>query len=590
MSAGGAAGVPRVVVTLQPGADAMAQVRCAQDAALGSGAPWSVHYAPPMAAELAPALEAARRLGATVEPLPAASIVPAGTPPRRPGTAAAEGGAQTWRLWAEGAAVFVLCTAVGEVVWRYFDPANLLLLYFSGVVFMALRHGRAAALAFVLASVAVFDLMFVAPRWSMHPIEPQYFFTFAVMLAVGWLVSGLAARARDQALTARARARRTQVLNDLAAALAVAQQDAEVAQAVCATVAQQLGAEAALLVPGPEGGLLRAGGAPSLADPAAAATALAEHCETGLGAAHHPAAAARHLPLLAGGAALGVLAVAPLAAAHDLAEDQRLLRALASQAATALDRARLQRLGRAADVAAESERLRNTLLAGVSHDFRTPLTTIIGSATSLLDQGATLDASDREALLRGLLAQARRMHRTMSDLLELTRLEEPGVQPAPEWCPADELVAAVLVGMGDRLARHQVQVDVPSDAVLWCDARLMEQLLLNLLDNAARHTPAGGAIAVQAGLQPGQAWLQVHDGGPGFPPGSEQAMLGKFVRGRKEAAGGGTGLGLALCAAVARLHGGRLQLHSQGGACVRLQWPQPPLPADAAGAQPGAGA
>lgn len=487
------------------------------------------------------------------------------------------------RRWAEGLVVFLLCTAVGEVVWRYFDSANLLLLYFSGVVFMALRHGRAAALAFVLASVAVFDLMFVAPRWSMHPIEPQYFFTFAVMLAVGWLVSGLAAHARDQALTAQAQARRTQVLNDLAASLAIAQQEAEVAQAVCDTVSRQLGVDAALLVPGPQGRLQVAGGAARLADGAAAAAALAEHCETGQGAARHPLVVARHLPLLAGGAALGVLAVAPLAAADDLAEDQRLLRALASQAATALDRARLQRLGREADLAAESERLRNTLLAGVSHDFRTPLTTIIGSATSLLDQEAALDAAGREALLRGLLAQARRMHRTMSDLLELTRLEEPGVQPVPEWCPADELVAAALATQGERLARHRVKVQVPADLLLWCDARLMEQLLVNLLDNAARHTPADGDISVQAGLQSGQAWLQVQDTGPGFPPGSEQRMLGKFVRGRSESAGAGTGLGLALCAAVARLHGGGLQLRSTGGACVRVQWPQPACPQTEAG-------
>ncbi len=224
---------------------------------------------------------------------------------------------------------------------------------------------------------------------------------------------------------------------------------------------------------------------------------------------------------------------------------------------------------------AESERLRSTLLAGISHDFRTPLTTIVGSATSLLEQRHAIDEEHCNALLRGVLLEAQRMHALTSDLLDLTRMEEGAVRPNPEWCPADELVDEARATCGGRLDGHRVTVDVNHEDVVWCDARLLGQALVNMLDNAARHTPAGAGIAISVKVGAGTWSLVVHDGGPGIPAGHERDVFKKFFRGRQEPDSRGTGLGLAICAVVAGLHGGTIAATNVGGARFEMTLPQP---------------
>ena len=342
--------------------------------------------------------------------------------------------ASRWRPWAGAGLVLLLCTGVSALLEPYFDQANIILVYMAGTVYVAQRGGRRAALAVVACSVLIFDCIFVAPRWSLTPIDPQYYFTFLVMAAVGWLIAHLAERARR--------------------------------------------------------------------DSAAAA---------------------------------------------------------------------------AAAVAVESERLRSTLLSGISHDFRTPLTTIVGSATSLLQQGHALDEAHRRALLEGVLGEAQRLHALSSDLLDLTAMRQGSVKPRCEWCPADELAEEALQAASQRLQGHGVTVAIdPPDLAVWGDPRLLGQALVNLLDNLARHTPAGTAATLRLAAGPGAHWtLSLRDGGPGWPARGLDARMGRAG----PAAGEGdarTGLGLSICAAVARLHGGSLETSSPGaGATVTLTLPQP---------------
>lgn len=481
------------------------------------------------------------------------------------------------RGWITTAAVLALCTLVGVLIEPFFDPANLITVYLAGVVFVALRMGRAAALFTVVGSVFLFDLLFVAPRWSLKPTDPQYFFTFAVTLLVGLVISQLAAGARRQAATEEARTRRAQSLSRLALQLAKARAGEAVAAALESTVLQALGAKAQLLLvddagrlpdPGPGGDDER-----QLAE-----RALREQRDTGAGTDVEPAARRRYLPLPAADGPLGVLAVAPGPAAHVDPEDLDLLKAIANQGAVALERAVFEQRSARAAVEAERERLRSTLLAGISHDFRTPLTTIVGSVTSLLEQGHVIDEAHRDALLRGVLLEAQRMHALSSNLLDLTRMEEGAVRPNLEWCPADELVGEARAALGSRLDRHQVSVAVDADAVVWCDAQLLGQALVNLLDNAVRHTPAGAAIQVSVSVAVGSWCLVVHDSGPGIPAGLEREVFKKFFRGGQGAGSHGTGLGLAICAVVAELHGGAIVARNDGGARFEMTLPQPDDP------------
>lgn len=483
--------------------------------------------------------------------------------------------ARSWtRGWLTASGVLVICTLAGAAIERYFEPANLITVYLAGVVYVALRKGRAAAVFAVVGSILLFDLLFVAPRWSLKPTDPQYFFTFTVMLLVGLIVSQLAASSRQEGLTAQSRARRAQALNKLALQLAQARACGAVAAALEAAVKQALGTNAQLLLLDEDGQLPDTGQA--YADERhVAESALREQRETGDGTAVNPRARRRYIPLLAADGPLGALAVERAHTEHDNTEDQHLLKAFANQAAVALERAVFERRSARAAVEAESERLRSTLLAGISHDFRTPLTTIVGSATSLLEQRHAIDEEHCDALLRGVLLEAQRMHALTSDLLDLTRMEEGAVRPNPEWCPADELVDEARAALGGRLDGHRVTVDVDHEAVVWCDARLLGQALVNMLDNAVRHTPAGAGIAISVKVGVGAWSLVVHDNGPGIPAGQERDVFKKFFRGWQEPSSRGTGLGLAICAVVAGLHGGTIVAKNVRGARFEMTLPQP---------------
>ena len=521
--------------------------------------------------------------------LPGVTVHVIGDSSATPATDAATG-ADWWRGIATALAVLGLCTLLSALLEPTLEPANLIMVYLAGVVYVALQTSRPVALLTVIGSVLLYDLLFIAPSGPLKPSEPHYVLVSVVMLLVGFIVSQLAARSRQQAAMAELRAERAQALNHLALELVKARSPASIGTALAFAVHRTLGASAQLL-PVDANGLLACAGDSFAPQARLARAALQQRCDTGAGTAVEPEQRYRCLPLLTADGALGVVAVDLLSRQHDAQEDRQLLRASANQAAVALERAVFESRSASAAVQAEGERLRSTLLAGVSHDFRTPLTTIVGAATSLLQQGHALPAAQRTALLRSVLAEARRMHLLTSNLLDLTRMGEGAIRPNLEWCPADEMVEEARAALASRLEAHAVTVVVAPDAVVWCDPRLVGQLLMNLLDNATRHAP-GAAIAITVRAAPGSWQLEVQDDGPGVPVGQETEVFKKFYRGKPDAdsdthtgtGGGGTGLGLAICAAVAHLHGGTLAVHAvhpadavQDGTGARfvLSLPQP---------------
>lgn len=476
-------------------------------------------------------------------------------------------------------AVLGACTVAGALLERYVHPANIVMLYLTGVVYVASKSGRGPAIAAVLGSILLYDLIFVPPRWSLKPTEPQHWLAFLIMMVVGLIIGQLAARMREHAILAEARAQRTQALNQLSSTLARARDRETVAQSLCSAVHAAVGSPAQLLELSASGQDLQDQRCVLRGfDPGWARRALASRSELGGGTAHGGDQPLRYLPLIVGEQAFGLLVLETPAAERDSLEDQHLVRALANQAAIALERAELERRSMAKAVEAEGERTRNTLLAGISHDFRTPLTTIMGSATMLLEQAHAIDEPRRTALLHNLLEEAQRLHVLSSNMLDLTRLDEGAIALRPEWCPAEELLEVALRQVGPRLQGRQLVVQAPAEALVWCDARLIDQVLVNLLDNAIRHTPAHTRIQL-AIEQDEQHWrLIVHDAGPGIPAGHEEAIFRKFYRATPSSDSMGTGLGLAICAAIAHLHGGVIAVENRNGARFTMQLPQPALP------------
>jgi two-component system sensor histidine kinase KdpD len=345
-----------------------------------------------------------------------------------------------WLGYAWAVAATLACTLLASAMSAHLELVNIAMLYLLAVVLVALRFSPGPAVATSLLSVAAFDIFFVPPRGTFTVDDPQYLLTFAMMLAVGLIISGLTGRVR-----ARAKA----------------------------------------------------------------------------------------------------------------------------QADLALE--------------AETERIRNALLASISHDLRTPLAVISGASSSLAERGERLAAEERRALAQSIFATSRDMSELVAKVLQMTSLESGAIALERDWHSLDEITDSAVRRLKERLASHMVMVDLPSDLPLArVDGPLLEQALGNLLENAARHTPAHTLIRVRAQASGGELVVSVEDFGPGLPDGDHGQVFDKFRhRGR-----GGIGLGLAICKAIVSLHGGRIWAERlpMAGTAFRFALPlekEPPLPAEA---------
>jgi len=348
-------------------------------------------------------------------------------------------------FWAVAAAV--LGTLIGLAMTPRFDIVNIAMVYLLAVVVVALRFSRGAAILSAVLCVAAFDFMFVPPQGVFTINDVQYLLTFAIMLAVALVISGLLDKGRSEA-----------------------------------------GARAALAIE------------------------------------------------------------------------------------------------------AETERIRSALLASISHDLRTPLSVLTGASSTLAEGGDRLDPQQRIALARSIYGQAQHLSDQVDKVLQMTRLEAGAIALDRDWASLVEIAGSVLNRLSDRLSGHRLIVEIPSDLpLLRVDAPLIEQVLGNLLDNAARHTPPGTVVVLRAEHLANEVIVSVEDCGPGLDERDMDRLFAKFNRGASEATGGGAGLGLAICRAIVTLHGGRMSAEPNpgGGLVFRFtlpveQAPRPPVEAEEA--------
>lgn len=282
-------------------------------------------------------------------------------------------------------------------------------------------------------------------------------------------------------------------------------------------------------------------------------------------------ATALYLPLKS----CGVMAVVPTADLIRSPERFNQLEILAGQTALALERITTAAAVREAEVRMRTEQMRSSLLSAVSHDLRTPLASITGAASSLVDQGEKFTAGTRRELAESIADEAERLSRLVSNLLEMTRLESGGAELHSDWHSLEEIVGSTLHRLAKPLARHPVSVSIPGTLPLVrVDDVLIEQVLANLLENAAKYTPAGTALEIDARTEAGAVVVEVRDRGPGFPEQDLSRVFEKFYRGHAEGTRG-AGLGLAIAQAIVNAHGGRIEAlnRADGGAIVRFTLP-----------------
>jgi len=450
-------------------------------------------------------------------------------------------------------------------MYPYFELANLAMLYLLGTTVAGLRLGRRPSVLTTVLNVALLDFFFVPPRFTFAVSDFQYVVTFGVMLTIGLVIATLMSSVRQQTRVAGARERRTALLYAMSRELAGTRGTEAMARVAVKHVTETFQCRATVLFPGDNGKLGYPREAPMEGSYRGADLAVAQWVadhgrRAGLGSDTLPAAPALYVPLNTDRETLGVLVVLPDNRRRVLLPEQRhLLETFAGQIALALERARLAETAETARVAAEAESLRNTLLASISHDLRTPLAVMAGAGSALAARGATLAEATRVALARSIETNAREMSELVSNVLDLTRLDagEAALHRTPEQL--DELVGAALHQYEERLVEHPVELRIPSDlpAVL-VDGTLVVQVFGNLFDNAAKYTPRGTHVYVAATSDGPFVRVTVDDDGPGLPPGDPNELFDKFRRGEREPAVVGAGLGLAICRAVVHAHGGTI--------------------------------
>jgi two-component system sensor histidine kinase KdpD len=462
------------------------------------------------------------------------------------------------------------------------SPINLVMIYLLGVVAVAARSSRwPAALASVL-SVLAFDFFFVPPQLTFAVNDTQYVLTFVAMLAVALVISTLTLRIRRQAEMARLRERRTAALHSLSQHLARTRGADKLLEVAVEHIAEIFESQVVALLPDEYGTLqIRAGHKAEFAlNPKERSVAhwvydLGQMA--GRGTQTLSLAEGLYVPLRAAGVPLGVLGVRPADPGRLLIPEQlHLLEAFANQAALALERGRLEQQAREAQVQIEAERLRSSLLSSVSHDLRTPLATITGSASTILESGAAMPPETVNALARDIYAEADRLSHLIGNLLQMTRLQAGAVKVHKQRAPLEEVIGAATTRLGGRLCGRPVQIRIPADLpMVPLDEVLMEQVFINLLENAAKYTPDGTPIDMSAWQDENSVVMEVADRGDGLDPAEIDKVFEVFYRGRKAGRKGGAGLGLAICRGIIQAHGGRIWAlnRPEGGVAFRFSLP-----------------
>lgn len=508
-------------------------------------------------------------------------------PVRRP---AAPAGGHQWRArdWLWSIATVVACTGVAAIMFPYFALADLAMVYLLGVVLAASRSGRGPTLLATLLSVAAFDFFFVPPYYSFAVSDIGYFVTFIVMFVVAFITSRLTLRVREQAEAARLRERRTAAFYHLSRELVREREVERLSDIAVKHISELFSSQVVILVPDGNGNLVIPITGPGTfaldqREFSVAQWAFDHRERAGLGTDTLPGAKALYLPLVAASGTVGVIGILPGASVATFDQEQiHVLESLTNQTALAIERAFLDEQAQRARLKAETETLRNTLLSSVSHDLRTPMAAIKGAATTLLHSDITLDEAGRHELLQTISEEVEHLNRVIRNVLDMTRLESGAITVKKEWQSLEEIVGVVLNRLGARLKDHPLTTNLPADLPLVpFDPLLLDQVLTNLLENAIKYTPPGTPVTLSAAVQGEQVLVEVADHGPGIPPGDEERIFEKFVRG--SATGGGVGLGLTISRAIIAAHGGRIWAENRpgGGAVFRFTLPlrgQPSLP------------
>lgn len=461
--------------------------------------------------------------------------------------------------------ISIAVTIIATPLLDYFDLANIVMLFLLNVVVVAVKFGRGPAVLAAFLSVASFDFFFVPPRFSFDVSDVQYLLTFAVMLAVALIIGQMTAGLRFQARIAQHREERARSLFLFAKALSGVLQRSEVIEKSVEVIEHTFKSSVKLILPDKNDRLDRdtpqhSGEESGEIDMAIAQWAFDKGVAAGFATDTLPTNLYRYIPLKAPMRTRGILAIKPQSPRWLLIpEQQRQIDTFASLIAIALERVHYVEVAQETILKMESERLRASLLAALSHDLRTPLTALVGLAESL----SLTQLSDAQAETSLLIRdESLRMNTLVNNLLDMARIQSGEIKLRREWQPIEEVIGTAIRSInssnlvwGKRKINVEIAPDVP---LLEFDSVLIERVLANLLENAAKYTPRKSGVSITVSREGNECLVSVGDDGPGIASGQEEIIFEKFSRGAQESALPGVGLGLAICRAIIDAHHGRI--------------------------------
>lgn len=486
------------------------------------------------------------------------------------------------------AVVVALATAASALLRDTLAPTNLAMVYLAGVVVVAMRCSRWISVTASFLSVAAFDFFCVPPFLTFAVSDYQYVLTFAGMLAVALVISAQTARLKEHAGQAAIREARTEALYRLSSKLAGETRVFEAARAAATLAEDVFGARVVMFLP--EDGKLSFRRRTSdllplpISEEPVAQWVFDHGHKAGLRTDAHSDATALYLPLRGAREIFGVLAIVPKVASNVenrvfAPEQQQLLEVFASQTALAIERTLSQRSAEETRVHMQTEQMRSSLLSAMSHDLRTPLASITGAASTLRTQSDRLPLETKQELLESISDEADRLSRLVGNLLDMTRFESGGVELRRDLYPLEEIVGTVLQRMEAHLEGRAITTELADNLPLvFVDDVLLGQVLWNLLENAAKYTPAGTPLEIAAFEGDGELILEIRDRGHGIPAGEEERIFEKFYRGQSGKMSEntrGAGLGLPICRAIVQAHRGTIQAIARegGGTTFRISLP-----------------
>jgi two-component system sensor histidine kinase KdpD len=475
------------------------------------------------------------------------------------------------------------CSAAALLLKPYALLEDEAMIYLLGIVLIALRFDVKVSLFAAVVSVLSYDFFFIPPVFAFALSDAKRTLTFVGMIVVGAVVSGLNERLRHQERAARRTALEREALYQLNVEMSVAATARQLAGATARQLERLFGVATVVMLRTAEGALESPPDhlLPEEAALAERAWSTGEHCSGSRVRGY-----ATWMPIAGIHEPLGVIGLRVREPMQKDSEDANLVVACARELAMALEKMHLAGAMHRSQLEAETERMRSSLLSAVSHDLKTPLANIVAAGSTLLTHGDGVSPGTRDELLSDIVGEGERLTRLVQNLLSVTRLESPTIQLKLSAEPIDEIVAATIDRLRPQLGARSVAVEVPAD-LPWvlAEPALIEQVLSNLIENAIRYAGADSPISVSAQVADGGVDVQVVDQGPGIPEEERDKVFEKFYRGSPARADeGGAGLGLTICRAIVRAHGGKIAVRAREGGGTLVEFTLPVAQSDSFGA------